>query len=58
MQTTDNNYRSDYFNAVACVMLQSDNDKFAKAVGRFTKEDPTFKVHLDEESKEVSAVNM
>ena len=30
-----------------------DTTNFSKALQRFQREDPTFKVHLDEESKEV-----
>ena len=30
-----------------------DQDNLAKAVARFTKEDPTFRVFWDEENKEV-----
>lgn len=29
---------------------------FSRALNRFQKEDPTFKVHIDRESKEVYAV--
>lgn len=29
---------------------------FSRALNRFQKEDPTFKVHIDRESKEVSAI--
>lgn len=29
-----------------------DNDSFSKAIARFTKEDPTFRIHYDEDNKE------
>uniref|UniRef100_A0A3Q1FBC6 Elongation factor G, mitochondrial n=1 Tax=Acanthochromis polyacanthus TaxID=80966 RepID=A0A3Q1FBC6_9TELE len=31
---------------------KNDQDKFAKGINRFTREDPTFRVHFDNESKE------
>ncbi len=31
---------------------QNDTDKFSKGINRFTREDPTFRVHFDTESKE------
>lgn len=31
---------------------QNDQDKFSKGINRFTREDPTFRVHFDNESKE------
>lgn len=33
-------------------MDQNDTDKFSKGINRFTREDPTFRVHFDTESKE------
>ena len=33
---------------------KNDLGNFSKALNRFQREDPTFKVHLDPESKEVS----
>ncbi|KAK6295653.1 hypothetical protein J4Q44_G00333660, partial [Coregonus suidteri] len=31
---------------------KNDTDKFSKGINRFTREDPTFRVHFDTESKE------
>ena len=33
-----------------------ESPNFARALNRFQKEDPTFKVHIDPESKEVSSL--
>lgn len=33
-------------------LTQNDMDKFSKGINRFTREDPTFRVHFDTESKE------
>ena len=33
-------------------------EKFSKGIGRFTREDPTFKVHFDTESKETIVSGM
>lgn len=35
-----------------------DNDSFSKAVGRFSREDPTFHVHYDADNKEMIASGM
>ena len=32
---------------------QTDLDTFSKGINRFQREDPTFRVHFDEESREV-----
>lgn len=37
---------------------KNDLDKFSKGIGRFTREDPTFKVHFDPESKETIVSGM
>ncbi|XP_005110538.1 elongation factor G, mitochondrial [Aplysia californica] len=37
---------------------KSDVDNFSKGIARFTKEDPTFRVHWDDESKETIASGM
>ncbi|GFN78615.1 elongation factor g, mitochondrial [Plakobranchus ocellatus] len=37
---------------------KGDIDNFSKGIARFTKEDPTFRVHWDEESKETIASGM
>jgi elongation factor G len=38
--------------AISTKGIESPN--FSRALNRFQKEDPTFRVHLDQESKEVS----
>ncbi|NXO44491.1 EFGM factor, partial [Locustella ochotensis] len=37
---------------------KNDLDKFSKGLGRFTREDPTFRIHFDEESKETVVSGM
>uniref|UniRef100_A0A669PYM5 Elongation factor G, mitochondrial n=1 Tax=Phasianus colchicus TaxID=9054 RepID=A0A669PYM5_PHACC len=37
---------------------KNDFDKFSKGLSRFTREDPTFRVHFDEESKETIVSGM
>lgn len=39
-------------------LLKNDLEKFSKGIGRFTREDPTFKVHFDAESKETIVSGM
>lgn len=49
---------------VQCIMcvcvffFKNDLEKFSKGIGRFTREDPTFKVHFDTESKETIVSGM
>ena len=38
---------------VVVLYPQTDLDNFSKGINRFQREDPTFKVHYEEESKEV-----
>lgn len=40
------------------LFLKNDLEKFSKGIGRFTREDPTFKVHFDTESKETIVSGM
>lgn len=40
------------------IYSQNDLDKFSKGIGRFTREDPTFRVHFDNESKETIVSGM
>lgn len=40
------------------LFLKNDMEKFSKGIGRFTREDPTFKVHFDTESKETIVSGM
>ncbi|NXB89971.1 EFGM factor, partial [Vidua macroura] len=37
---------------------KNDLDKFSKGLGRFTREDPTFRIHFDQESKETIVSGM
>ncbi|KAG8512498.1 Elongation factor G, mitochondrial [Galemys pyrenaicus] len=39
-------------------LSMNDLEKFSKGIGRFTREDPTFKVHFDTESKETIVSGM
>uniref|UniRef100_A0A2K5IJ66 Elongation factor G, mitochondrial n=1 Tax=Colobus angolensis palliatus TaxID=336983 RepID=A0A2K5IJ66_COLAP len=39
-------------------ILKNDLEKFSKGIGRFTREDPTFKVHFDTENKETIVSGM
>lgn len=38
--------------------LNKNDDKFAKGINRFVREDPTFRVHFDTESKETVVSGM
>ncbi|NXS50978.1 EFGM factor, partial [Balaeniceps rex] len=37
---------------------KNDFDKFSKGLSRFTREDPTFRIHFDDESKETIVSGM
>lgn len=41
--------------SLAIKPVGKETPNFARALNRFRKEDPTFKVHHDQESKEVSS---
>jgi elongation factor G len=40
--------------SLAIKPVGAESPNFSRALNRFQKEDPTFKVHIDHESKEVS----
>jgi elongation factor G len=41
--------------SLAIKPVGAESPNFSRALNRFQKEDPTFKVHIDHESKEVSS---
>ena len=41
--------------SLALKPVGTESPNFSRALNRFQKEDPTFRVHIDKESKEVSA---
>jgi elongation factor G len=43
--------------SLAIIPEGKESPNFSKGLNRFTKEDPTFRVHLDQESKEVRFVH-
>ena len=51
---------STMYNVFCCCLFffKNDLEKFSKGIGRFTREDPTFKVHFDTESKETIVSGM
>lgn len=49
---------STMYNVWCFFFFKNDLEKFSKGIGRFTREDPTFKVHFDTESKETIVSGM